>query len=569
MSAIKLINVGKKFVLSGQKDKAGMGLLSAFHGQKVFIEFWALKNINMDIDRGKIVGIIGRNGAGKTTLLNILAGISRPSVGEVKMDGKVSSILTLGAGFQDELSGSENIYLNSSILGISRPEISKQYRNIIEFSELEGLLDYPLKTYSQGMRMRLGFSVAVHLGFDILLLDEIFSVGDVSFQKKCFDKIDEFKKEGKTMVITSQSLDLIERICDEAVLLEGGEIIRKGPPSEAIGGYLEVLGKKKFADTFKQRYCVSRWWADKRFWGTSEGSKEAKITAVKIYDSRGKEANRLKPGDSLKVKVDFAVEQEVSEPHFGVAIFREDGVYCYGPNTSLDGYPIKKLNKGEGFFSIEYKSLRLKPGNYRLSAAIWDKNELWAYDYHIGCYKFEITGEKDNGQLLNLKYKWEPGNGWQKLNVFDCGEPKVPFNVTQRWQDKIAAAGIELLSAGLLDSSGGKRGAFGRGEDVKVVLEFKFLKNPGDCFLWVGLFRGDGVYCHGASKKLSGEKASLIYPGMPLLSGEYYLSIGVWSKDKKEPLLYKQRACDFNISCLDEAHGTVHMEHVWDWKLYI
>jgi len=200
-------------ILTHQKDGVTKGLFSSFPRQKMVTEFWALRNINIEIEQGKVIGIIGRNGAGKTTLLNILAGISTPTIGEVKINGQVSSLLTLGAGFQDELTGKENIYLNASILNINRDEIKKKYRSIVEFSELDGFLDYPLRAYSQGMRLRLGFSVAIHMDFDIILTDEILSVGDVSFQKKCFDKIEDFRKQGKTMVIISQNLDIINRIC--------------------------------------------------------------------------------------------------------------------------------------------------------------------------------------------------------------------------------------------------------------------------------------------------------------------------------------------------------------------
>ena len=184
MKAIQLENIGKKFILTHQGNKVARGLLSYSFGQKIATEFWALRGINMSVEQGRVAGIIGRNGAGKSTLLNILAGVSAHTVGRLQINGKVSCLLTLGAGFQDELTGRENIYLNSSILGMNREEINKKFRSIVEFSELDGFMDSPLQTYSQGMRLRLGFSVAVHMDFDILLIYELLSVGDVSFQKK-------------------------------------------------------------------------------------------------------------------------------------------------------------------------------------------------------------------------------------------------------------------------------------------------------------------------------------------------------------------------------------------------
>lgn len=246
MKAVKLENIGKKFILTHHRDK---GFFPSFPGQKISTEFWALRDISMEIEKGKVSGLIGRNGSGKTTLLNILAGISSHTVGNIEINGRVACLLTLGAGFEDDLTGEENIYLNSSILGMSRSQTDKNYRSIVEFSELDGFLDSPLHTYSQGMRLRLGFSVAIHMDFDILLIDEIISVGDVSFQKKCYEKIIDFKRQGKTMVITTQALDIIERICDEVFLLENGKVDAKGDPEYVINRYLKLLNERDFSNS--------------------------------------------------------------------------------------------------------------------------------------------------------------------------------------------------------------------------------------------------------------------------------------------------------------------------------
>jgi ABC-type polysaccharide/polyol phosphate transport system ATPase subunit len=567
VKAIKLENVGKRFILTHQRDRMTKGFFSSFPGQKVATEFWALRGINMEVEKGKVIGIIGRNGAGKTTLLNILAGILVPTIGEVEINGRVSSLLTLGAGFQDELTGKENIYLNSSILGMTRNEINKKYRSIVEFSELNGFLDSPLHTYSQGMRLRLGFSVSIHMVFDILLVDEILSVGDVSFQKRCFDKIEEFRKQGKTMVITTQSLDIIERLCEEAFLLENGEVVEQGYPQKVAARYLELLNEKRLPETFQRRYGKLRWWADKRFWEKKEGSKEARIVEVRTYNSHGKQSNQFKSGEKVKVKVNFVVDEEVIEPHFGIAIFREDGVYCYGPNTSFDGHQIDKLNKGEGFFSIEYKSLFLKPGRYRFSAAIWDKDEVWAYDYHVGYYKFEIIGENNDLQLLDLRHKWQPDIWWQKFTILQIGKSNIFFNLKEQWQDKATSSDIAISSIEVVDSSDSPKTVFHTGDDLKIKLQLDFSKQqPHDCYLWLGLFRSDDVYCHSTFKKLREKTISLTYPQIPLLAGDYYLSIGVWEKGKKEPLLYKHKAYVFKMSFLGEDHGTVYLEHNWKWQ---
>ncbi len=247
MQRVRLENVGKRYLVSHQKDNLIEGFVPKFSFQKENEEFWALRNITMAVDKGKIIGIIGRNGAGKTTLLSICAGIYAPTEGSVKLNGRVSNLLTLGAGFQDELSGRENIYLDGSILGMTQKEIESKYDNIVQFSELDGFLDTPLHAYSQGMRMRLGFSVTIHVDFDILIIDEMLSVGDVSFQKKCYERLVDFKRQGKTMLLTSQDLDIVERLCDEIYLLENGRIHAQGDPELVASRYLQLLNEKGFS----------------------------------------------------------------------------------------------------------------------------------------------------------------------------------------------------------------------------------------------------------------------------------------------------------------------------------
>lgn len=567
MRFIKLNNISKKFVLTRHPDRRIGRPFSYFSDHKTNSEFWALKGINLDIEEGKTVGILGRNGSGKTTLLNIIAGISSPTEGEVKVNGRISTLLTLGAGFNDELTGKENIYLNASILGMSKDEISRKYRSIVEFCELDGFLDSPLKTYSQGMYLRLGFSIAVHVDFDILLIDEILSVGDVSFQKKCFDKIERFRREGKTIVITSQGPDVLERLCDEVLLLESGEIVGRGSPQEIKNLYLTLLNQKKLSDTFNQRRGRLKWWADRSFWDKKEGSREVKITDVRIYDSKGRQTDRLKSMGEASIKVEFMAEHEIANPHFGVAIFREDGVYCYGPNTSLDGQLIDKLNAGKGFFTIKYGSLLLAPGRYRISTAIWDKTELWAYDYHVGFYKFEISGRNSSGQLLNLPYSCKEDGFWDRFNNSRAvATQNTFFNPNYKYEDRDCREVI-LSSVEISDALGNANGLFRTGEDFHINLKFDFLKKRGDLFLWIGLFRDDNVYCHGVFRRLNRENLRLVYPRSPLLSGKYYLSLGVLKNRIAEPVFYKHRLSSFQMSFPGDDHGTVYLAHSWKYKL--
>lgn len=243
MRAIRLENVGKKFYIKHYSERPFEKFISSFSYKKLNREYWALKNINMEIKQGRIAGIIGRNGAGKTTLLNLISGVSTPSEGRVTVNGKVSSMLTLGSGFKNELSGKENIFLDGLVLGMTKKEIVKKFRSIVDFSELDGFLSAPLQTYSQGMLLRLGFSIAIHVEFDILLIDECILVGDCSFQKKCLETMFNFKKQGKTVVFSTHSMDFIERICDEVCVLENGRIEFNGSPEVAIQYYQKILNE--------------------------------------------------------------------------------------------------------------------------------------------------------------------------------------------------------------------------------------------------------------------------------------------------------------------------------------
>ncbi len=244
---ITIENAGKWFRLCHRKRGHADTLFSNITRNSSMEEYWALRNIDMEVKKGRIVGVIGRNGAGKSTLLNLLAGIFPPSEGKVSVKGRISSILSLGAGFKKELSGKENIFLNGLILGMSNNEISRKFDEIVEFSELGEFIDAPLNAYSQGMLLRLGFSVAIHVDFDILLIDEVISVGDISFEKKCYEKIIDFKREMKTMLISAHNLDIIERISDEIYLLENGKVAMTGDPEEIISYYKRLVADKRFS----------------------------------------------------------------------------------------------------------------------------------------------------------------------------------------------------------------------------------------------------------------------------------------------------------------------------------
>jgi len=425
MLAVKLNNIGKKYTISHEKEAIVRHILPRFLKIKSYEEFWALRNINLEVTRGQTISILGRNGAGKSTLLNVVSGITFPTEGRIYVNGKISALLSLGAGFHQELTGEENIYINGSILGLKIKEIKKRFKEIVEFSELGDFINAPIQTYSAGMYMRLGFAIAANVDFDILIIDEILTVGDLSFQNKCLEKLRYFQKIGKTIMMVSQSLDLVNVLCDKVVLLDKGKILLEGRPQEVTSFYQEMMSKKIEPTFIKKetkelsvtpvsgnpvRQTCKEISGDLKLnkddWGTKTGTKDAEIINVRLLNSRSEEVDLFKTGERMRIEVKYLVHKDIEDPHFGVAVFKEDGTYCYGPNTRFDGLKIERLRKGSGSFSIEYESLNLLPGKYRISIAIWEKNEKFAYDYHNACYEFDVISDKKDHGIVYLRHRW-------------------------------------------------------------------------------------------------------------------------------------------------------------------
>jgi len=244
---IKLKNVGEKFRLYHQKNIDLKARIFDFIKGKMVLreEFWALKDVSFEIQQGEVVGIIGENGSGKTTVLNLIAGILKPDEGEVKINGRVSALLELGTGFHPELSGRENIYLYGAVLGLSKKTIDAKFDEMVRFAELEKFIDAPVKTYSAGMYVRLGFAVAINVDTDILLIDEVLAVGDVLFQRKCIQKIEEFKIQGKTIIFVSHNMSLVSWVCNRVIFLREGRVISDTPVGQGIGLYMQTVGDRK------------------------------------------------------------------------------------------------------------------------------------------------------------------------------------------------------------------------------------------------------------------------------------------------------------------------------------
>jgi ABC-type polysaccharide/polyol phosphate transport system ATPase subunit len=411
MSAIEIKNVSKKFRVYHDKSITLKERLLFFNRTK-YEEHQVLDNISFNVEQGTTVGLIGQNGSGKSTLLKLLTGIIYPDSGEIKINGRVSSLLELGAGFHPDFSGRENIYNNASIFGLTRSEIDKRYNQIVEFSELQEYIDNPVRTYSSGMYMRLAFSVAINVNADILLIDEILAVGDANFQKKCMDKIKELKHAGKTIVIVTHDTGSVERICDKAAWINNGNVELFDQPRVVIDTYLQYMGEKEGeklyiesgnsveeeppliqADIKTPKVENKRW-----------GNKQIEITDVKMLNTKFQEKHMFLYTDSVTIEIEYNVNKQTEDFVFGIGIFTKDRVQCYGTNTHIDRLKIGRL-KEKGIVKFTIPNIELIEGSYCLDVAVHSE-EGFPYDYQMERYFFNVqTGMQDIG-IYKPKHEW-------------------------------------------------------------------------------------------------------------------------------------------------------------------
>jgi ABC-type polysaccharide/polyol phosphate transport system ATPase subunit len=378
----------------------------------------ALKGVSFDVAAGRTFGIVGRNGSGKSTMLKLIAGIGKPTTGTVDVHGRVSALIELGAGFHPEISGRENVYINGMMLGLSKREVADRFDDIVAFAELQDFIEAPVKTYSSGMYMRLGFAVAIHVDPDVLLVDEVLAVGDEAFTHKCLDKFAEFRRRGRTVVLVTHSLDLVSRFCDEALWLDAGAVRVHGDPRRVIDAYLLDVARSEDAalrravpdtspttpepPTASQRpdeppdmfrAIEGRW-----------GSREVEITDVELFTGNGHSAHVFQSGDPLEVRMRVRANQPVADVVFGVGIFNAEGVCCYGTNTRIDGATGSTLNgSGEVRFAIDH--LDLVDGTYKLDVAAHRENGA-PYDYHRLLYTIRVSSRLKEAGIFRPPHRW-------------------------------------------------------------------------------------------------------------------------------------------------------------------
>ena len=343
-----------------------------------FDEFWALRDVAFEIPQGSTFGLIGENGSGKSTLLKCIARILRPDNGSITTNGRLAALLELGSGFHPELSGRENVYLNGSILGLSRKEIDRRLDEIVDFAGVEAFIDQPVKNYSSGMYVRLGFSVAINVDPDILLVDEVLAVGDASFQQKCMEKFADYRRAGRTVVVVSHAMGQLRNFCDRVAWLEHGELKAVGGAGSVVDDYVD--------ETHQDRHVGGGASGAEARWGSGE----MRITGVQILDGAGIETLTLRTGDTAIVRMHYQAPTEVPKPVFGIGITTLEGQDVSGPNTR-DTDDVPDLIVGTGYVDFRVDQLTLLPGTYELTVAVYDYTCQHPIDHRHRLARFDVV----------------------------------------------------------------------------------------------------------------------------------------------------------------------------------
>jgi len=430
-------------------------VMEVIWGGQRHIEHWALRDVTFQVPRGSAFGVIGPNGAGKSSLLRILSGVSPPTLGRVDLNATLNSLLDLGVGFHGDFSGRENAVLNCRLLGMSEEEIADRIPYIVEFAEIGEFMDLPVRTYSTGMSLRLGFAIAAHLNHEILLIDELLSVGDTYFQRKCIRRIQEFIAEGRTLILVSHDLHAVRELCHEAMWLNKGQIEAMGESRHVVEAYTDRVRGQRLpaaANTPGQARSGARrtprgapldYRATLPDAGlrkamqtathldnaelllaqegeepeaillgkpedpTVAGSGEVEIIAVQVLDAYGNVIEKLQSFESVAVAVTFRTIVPVEDPVLGVAFFRNDGVYVFGPNASFDGVEeMRGVYDGVYTYFVYYPKMSLLEGTYRISVAVYDKSHLKPHMWHNKLYEMKVVSDVDDHGLIHMDHHW-------------------------------------------------------------------------------------------------------------------------------------------------------------------
>ncbi|GAA2171716.1 ABC transporter ATP-binding protein [Agrococcus versicolor] len=379
-SAIVVDRVSKSFRVYQERNQSIKAAVLR-RGRSKYSDFKALDDVSFEIPRGSTFGLMGRNGSGKSTLLKCMARILNPDSGSIMMDGRVAAMLEVGSGFHPELSGRENVYLNGAILGMRKEEIDAKFDRIVEFSGVGDFIDQPVKNYSSGMYVRLGFSVSIHVEPDILLVDEVLAVGDMDFQEKCMEKFAQFRDEGRTVVVVSHGLEQMRSFCDHAAWLEHGVVRDVGPASRIVDEYADSSHAAKQVDGG----------------GTRFGTGEIQVDRIEVLAADGSDPDRLATGDAMVVRAHYTAHETVERPVLGVSIGTREGVHVWGTHGFDAGWVPERIEPGSGSIDVSIAGLPLLPGTYDVSTVVQDFRRTVIFDSLQRGTSFALQrGDRDN-----------------------------------------------------------------------------------------------------------------------------------------------------------------------------
>lgn len=389
-AAIAVRDVGKQFCLreGGTRTVKSSFLDLLRPNARRSRLFWALQDISFSVPPGETLGLIGANGAGKSTLLSLLAGTKMPTCGQIETRGTISSLLELGAGFHPDLTGRENVFLSGAIMGISRAKMRERFETIVDFAGIRDFIDQPVKHYSSGMYVRLGFAVAVEVDPDILLIDEVLAVGDIAFQRKCIDKMDAFRKRGKTMLIISHDLATIQRISDRILVLDEGRVMGIGSPDNMVEAY-QSSSRKKNASGLE------------REWGTGE----IRIADVQFRDAGGNATDVFQSGDAVEARIAYEARETVETPVFGFSIADSEGRVVYGNNTQIEGFAVDKV-EGNGTLVLRLDGMNVAAGTYLFSFSVHSADHRTNYHRLDHCFPIGIESRKRFEGVTYIPTTW-------------------------------------------------------------------------------------------------------------------------------------------------------------------
>jgi ABC-type polysaccharide/polyol phosphate transport system ATPase subunit len=425
--AIKVQNVSKVFKIPHEKVSSLRGAFThALTRSGKSEEFKALDDVSFEVKKGEFFGIIGRNGSGKSTLLKILAGIYQPNTGKIHIDGMIAPFLELGIGFNPELSGRDNVYLNATVLGMTQKQIDKKFDDIVKFSELERFIDQKLKNYSSGMQVRLAFSVSIHANRDILLMDEVLAVGDSNFQSKCLTEFAKYKDMGRTVVIVTHDIGVVQRYCDRAILLRSGKIMKIGNAEEVGNEYVYenmsdeekriieeekdkiIQAEKELKDLRGKELAEekARIALEKKQQEEERKNKVAEIIKVDFLDKDGEVKNVFGAGDDVSIRVYFKLYKTAKDLNFGISLFTQENDYIFGGNTILDRIDGERYRE-KGYFEVVYNNVPLHSSTYYIKAGIFGSDDSVRYDFLEKSKEFKIYSKSKNPGLVEFNYGWK------------------------------------------------------------------------------------------------------------------------------------------------------------------